>query len=331
MCIIVLITVLSSEKSQKEVIFVKQSGAPSSLRSLKRRILRHWQLYLVIALPMLLIFIFSYGPMYGIQIAFRDYIATKGITGSPWVGTQYFETFFKTRQFPRLLGNTIGISLYSLLAGFPVPILLAISLNECGSMRFKKAAQMITYAPHFISTVVVVSMMILMFSMKTGIVNNAIAALGGKRVNFLGEPALFKSMYVWSGVWQGMGFSSILYLSALTSVDPALHEAAVIDGASRVKRIWHIDIPSILPTIVITLILNTGSIMSVGYEKILLMQNNLNLSASDVISTYVYRIGLVQAQYGLSTAVNLFNSVVNLIIIVSVNAIAKRIGETSLW
>ena len=279
----------------------------------------------------ILIFIFSYGPMYGIQIAFRDYIATKGISGSTWVGTKYFASFFKTRQFPRLLGNTIGISLYSLLASFPIPILLAISLNECGSLRFKKSAQMITYAPHFISTVVIVSIMTLMFSMKTGIVNNAIVALGGKRINFMGEARFFKSMYVWSGVWQSMGFNSILYLSALAGVDPALHEAATIDGASRVKRIWHIDIPCILPTIVITLILNTGSIMSIGYEKILLMQNNLNMSTSDVISTYVYRIGLVNAQYSLSTAVNLFNSVVNLIIITTVNAIAKRVGDTSLW
>ena len=269
--------------------------------------------------------------MYGIQIAFRDYIATKGISGSTWVGTKYFASFFKTRQFPRLLGNTIGISLYSLLASFPIPILLAISLNECGSLRFKKSAQMITYAPHFISTVVIVSIMTLMFSMKTGIVNNAIVALGGKRINFMGEARFFKSMYVWSGVWQSMGFNSILYLSALAGVDPALHEAATIDGASRVKRIWHIDIPCILPTIVITLILNTGSIMSIGYEKILLMQNNLNMSTSDVISTYVYRIGLVNAQYSLSTAVNLFNSVVNLIIITTVNAIAKRVGDTSLW
>ena len=299
--------------------------------SLKKRILRHWQLYLVIAVPLILIFIFSYGPMYRIQIAFRDYIATKGISGSTWVGTKYFASFFKTRQFPRLVGNTIGISLYSLLAGFPIPILLAISLNECGSLRFKKSAQMITYAPHFISTVVIVSIMTLMFSMKTGIVNNAIVALGGKRINFMGEARFFKSMYVWSGVWQSMGFNSILYLSALAGVDPALHEAATIDGASRVKRIWHIDIPCILPTIVITLILNTGSIMSVGYEKILLMQNNLNMSTSDVISTYVYRIGLVNAQYSLSTAVNLFNSVVNLIIITTVNAIAKRVGDTSLW
>lgn len=298
---------------------------------LKKRILRHWQLYFVVAIPLILILIFSYGPMYGIQIAFRDYIATDGISGSEWVGLHYFESFFKTRQFPRLLGNTIGISLYTLAAGFPVPIILAISLNECDSVRFKKTAQMITYAPHFISTVVIVSMMILMFSMKTGIVNNAIEAVGGERINFWGEASLFKTMYVWSGVWQSMGFNSILYLSALTSVDPALHEAATIDGATRLKRIWHIDIPSILPTIVISLILNTGSIMSVGYEKILLMQNNLNLSTSDVISTYVYRIGLVQAQYSLSTAVNLFNSVVNLIIIVTVNAIARKLGETSLW
>jgi len=310
---------------------MKKRSAPQYEPPLGKRIMRHWQLYLIISIPMISILIFSYVPMYGVQIAFRDYIATKGIWGSPWVGIKYFESFFKTRQFTRLLGNTLGISIYSLLAGFPIPILLALSLNECKSTKFKKAAQMITYAPHFVSVVVVVSMMFLMFSAKTGIVNNVIAAFGGERINFFAEPSIFKSLYVWSGVWQSMGFNSILYLAALSGVDPALHEAATIDGASRIKRIWHIDLPGIMPTIIITLILNTGSIMNVGYEKILLMQNNLNLSASDVISTYVYRIGLVQAQYSLSTAVGLFNSVVNLIIIIAVNAFAKRVGETSLW
>ncbi len=304
---------------------------PRYSSSLGKQMKRHWQLYLVISIPLVFIVIFSYLPMYGVQIAFRDYIATKGILGSPWVGLKYFESFFRTRQFTRLLGNTLGMSIYALIASFPIPILLALSLNECGAKRLKKSVQMITYAPHFISTVVVVSMMYLMLSSKTGIVNNVIAAFGGQRINFFADPSKFKSLYVWSGIWQSMGYNSVLYLAALSGVSPSLHEAAMIDGASRVKRIWHIDIPGIMPTIIITLILNTGSLMNVGYEKILLMQNDLNLSASDVISTYVYRIGLVQAQYSLSTAVGLFNSVVNLIIIASVNALAKRVGDTSLW
>ena len=298
---------------------------------LKKRILRHWQLYFVVAIPLILILIFSYGPMYGIQIAFRDYIATDGISGSEWVGLHYFESFFKTRQFPRLLGNTIGISLYTLAAGFPVPIILAISLNECDSVRFKKTAQMITYAPHFISTVVIVSMMILMFSMKTGIVNNAIEAVGGERINFLGEASLFKTMYVWSGVWQSMGFNSILYLSALTSVDPALHEAATIDGATRLKRIWHIDIPSILPTIVTMLILTAGQLLTIGFEKSYLMQNSMNLSVSEVLSTYTYKRGLLGGDFSYATAVELFQSAINFIILMFVNRLSRRLTDTSLW
>ena len=295
------------------------------------RFRRYLPLYLMLLSVIIYYLVFVYAPMGGLVIAFKDYNIYDGIFGSPWVGFRYFKQFFSSMFAPRLIRNTLAISLYNLVFGFTAPIILALMFNEVGNMVFKKVSQTISYLPYFISTVVIVSIMTLMFSMKTGIVNNAIVALGGKRINFMGEARFFKSMYVWSGVWQSMGFNSILYLSALAGVDPALHEAATIDGASRVKRIWHIDIPCILPTIVITLILNTGSIMSVGYEKILLMQNNLNMSTSDVISTYVYRIGLVNAQYSLSTAVNLFNSVVNLIIITTVNAIAKRVGDTSLW
>lgn len=299
----------------------------------RKQILRHWQLYLVLLVPLALILIFSYGPMYGLQIAFRDYSTRKGITGSTWVGFKHFQAFFATHQFSRLLSNTIVTSLYSLLAGFPVPILLAIMLNECGSRRYRKSVQMITYAPHFISTVVMVSVILLVISpAKNGILNNIMAAFGAtERVDFIAKPAYFKSIYVWSGVWQSMGYNSIIYLAALSGIDPSLHEAAVVDGASRMKRIWHIDLPGIMPTIIILLILNCGSIMNIGYEKILLMQNNLNMSSSDVISTYVYRTGLVNAQYSFSTAVGLFNSVINTALLVIVNTISRRVGETSLW
>lgn len=299
--------------------------------SLWKRIKRHWQLYVLLIIPIGLVICFSYIPMYGVQIAFKDFVATKGITGSEWAGFKYFEQFFGSYNFKRLLSNTIGISLYSLLAGFPIPIILALMLNECRNLRFKKAVQMITYAPYFISTVVLVSIMILMMAPKTGLLNNLIEALGGERIDFFAVPGYFKSLYVWSGIWQGMGFSSIIYIAALSGVDPSLHEAAVIDGASKLQRVWHIDIAGIMPTIVITLILNAGSLMSVGYEKILLMQNQLNMSTSDVISTYVYRIGLINSQYSLSTAVGLFNSVVNMLLLVLVNAFARKFSETSLW
>lgn len=298
-----------------------------------KEIKKHWQLYLIFAVPLAFIICFSYVPMYGILIAFKDFIATKGILGSPWANPffKYFKSFISTHNFSRLIGNTIGISIYGLIAGFPMPIILALLLNECKALKFKKTVQMITYAPHFISTVVMVSILTLILAPKTGIVNNVIASLGGERIDFFARPELFKSLYVWSGVWQGMGFSSIIYIAALAGVDPSLHEAAVIDGATKLQRIWNIDLPCIAPTIMINLILNVGSIMNVGYEKVLLMQNPLNRSSSDIISTYVYRMGLESGQYSLSTAVNLFNSVINLVLLVIVNKIAQKIGETSLW
>lgn len=300
-------------------------------RSLSKRIMKHWQLYLVLLIPLALVICFSYIPMYGVQIAFKDFIPTKGIGGSDWVGLKYFQQFFSSYNFKRLLGNTLGISIYSLIAGFPIPIVLALSLNECRSMRFKKAVQLITYAPYFISTVVLVSIMMLILAPKTGLLNNVIVALGGQSIDLFAMPQYFKSLYVWSGVWQGMGFSSIIYIAALSGVDPALHEAAVIDGATKLQRIWHVDLAGIMPTIVITLILNAGSLMNVGYEKVLLMQNQLNMPSSDIIATYVYRMGLVSRQYSLSTAVGLFNSIINLVILIAVNAFAKKVSEVSLW
>jgi putative aldouronate transport system permease protein len=282
-------------------------------------------------LPMAVIFIFSYGPMFGVQIAFKDFRARSGIWGSPWVGFVHFKNFFNSYQFGRILSNTLGISLYGLLAGFPIPIILAILVNESAHKGFKKGVQLITFAPHFISTVVMTNMILMFLSVYGGPLNNLVAALGGERIDFMARPEYFKSIFVWSNVWQGMGYSSVIYIAALSSIDPALYEAATIDGANKFQKILNIDLPSIAPTIVILLILNCGQIMNVGYEKILLMQNSLNISASDVISTYVYRVGLEQAQYSFSAAVGLFNSVINTILLITVNQAARKLGETSLW
>lgn len=292
---------------------------------------KNWQLYVIIALPVLVLLIFSYGPMYGLQIAFKDFIPTKGFAGSQWVGLKHFKTFVTSYQFGRLLKNTLTISLYSLIANFPAAIILAIAVNECGNRWFKKTVQMVTYAPHFISTVVMAGIILMVLSPYSGIVNNIIGAFGGEKIDFMAKPEYFRHIYVWSGVWQGIGFNSIIYISALAGIDQALHEAAVVDGASRLQRIIHVDLPGIMPTITIMLIMNCGKIMTVGYEKILLLQNSVNMSTSDVISTYVYRMGLENAQYSFSTAVGLFNAVINCILLVSVNMIAKRINDTSLW
>lgn len=317
-------TTLALEKSN-------QLSFKQRLSKVNKRIMRHWQLYVILLIPVVLVAIFSYGPMYGLQIAFKDYIPTYGISGSKWVGFKHFINFINSHQFSRLIGNTITISLYSLIAGFPIPIILALALNECTSTKFKKTVQMITYAPHFISTVVMVGIILLILSPSSGIINQFIQLFGGKPIDFMAKPEWFKSIYVWSGVWQGMGYSSIIYIAALAGIDPTLHEAAIVDGASRWQRIWHVNIPGILPTVTILLIMNFGSIMSVGYEKILLMQNSLNMAKSDVISTFVYRMGLESAQYSFSAAVGLFNAVINFILLAIVNTVAKKLGETSLW
>ena len=296
-----------------------------------RKMKKSWQLYVIIALPVLILLVFSYGPMYGLQIAFKDFVPTKGIVGSQWVGMKHFKAFVSSYQFKRLIKNTLTISLYSLIANFPAAIILAVAVNECKCKWYKKTVQMITYAPHFISTVVMAGIVLMVLSPYSGAINNIIEAFGGKRIDFMAKPNYFKHIYVWSGVWQTMGFNSIIYISALAGIDPTLHEAAVVDGATRWQRIWNVDLPGIAPTIITMLILNCGKIMTVGYEKILLLQNSVNISSSDVISTYVYRVGLENAQYSFSTAVGLFNSVINLILLVAVNKSAKRVSETSLW
>lgn len=296
-----------------------------------KKIKRHWQFYFLILLPLALLITFSYVPMYGATIAFKEYNVIKGIMGSPWVGLKYFDYFFNGPYFKLILKNTIVISVYSLLVGFPIPIIFALALNEVRSAWFKKWVQLITYAPHFISTVIIVSILSLVLSPQIGLVNNLIASLGFERINFLGEAAYFKSLYVWSGVWQGTGFSAIIYLAALSGIDPTLYEAAKMDGASRWKKIIHIDLPGITPTIVILLILAIGGLMSVGFEKAYLMQNSMNADSSEIISTYVYKVGLLNSNVSFASAVGLFNSVVNLVLLSVVNTISKKVSETSLW
>ena len=305
----------------------KKVGFLANLRSL----LKNWELYLLILPVIVYYIIFHYVPMYGVQIAFKDFIASKGITDSPWVGLKHFERFFDSYYFERLIMNTLQIGLYELIVGFPVPILLALMINEVRSKAFRKTIQTVTYAPHFLSTVVLVGMLFIFLNPEYGFINMLIRLFGGDPVSFMTEPAWFKSIYVFSGVWQSMGWSSIIYLAALAGIDPQLHEAAKVDGASRLRRIWHINLPGILPTIIILLIMNVGSIMAVGFEKVFLMQNDLNRESSDVIATYVYRSGILGAQYSFSAAIGLFNSIINFILLVSVNFISRRVGQTSLW
>ncbi|MCL2406258.1 MAG: ABC transporter permease subunit [Defluviitaleaceae bacterium] len=295
---------------------------------------RTWQLYVLALLPLIHLFIFSYGPMYGLQIAFRNFNPIEGIWGSPWVGLDHFVRFVNLHMFRRVLVNTLAISIYGLLAGFPFPILLAFSIHYLRSKRFSKIVQTTTFMPHLISVVVFVGIITQFFSLRTGVINNLlIEPLTGDRINFLGRAQYFRHIFVWTGVWQSAGFGAIIYLAGLAGVDPSLHEAATIDGASKVQRMWHVDVPSILPTITILFILQMGNIISVGFERIFLLQNPMNLSVSEVISTYVYKVGLIAPipQFSFAASIGLFNSVVNAIMLVIANQVARRVGDTSLW
>lgn len=305
---------------------VKQSKFKSMLKSVRR----NWQLYLFLLPAFIFFAIFHYVPMYGIQIAFKDFYATLGIGGSPWVGFDHFERFFNSYYFWRLLKNTILLSLYQLLL-FPLPILFALMLNELRNGAFKKWAQTLTYAPHFISVVVVVGMLVAFLDPITGIVNLMIEKLGGEAIPFLTSPDWFRHVYVWSGEWQSLGWSTIIYLAALAGVNPELHEAAKVDGATRFQRIVHINIPSIMPTVVILFILNIGKFMSVSFEKVLLMQNSLNSETSDIIQTFVYQTGLLEGQYSFAAAIGLFDSLINITLLVLINYLARRISDNSLW
>lgn len=301
-----------------------------SKRKLRIRLKQHWQLYLLLAPPMLYLLIFNYAPLYGLIIAFEDYKPYLGYLKSPFVGLQNFARFFNSNKFGQVLPNTVILAFYSLLASFPFPIILALCLNYIPSSRFKKAVQNVTYAPHFISTVVMVSMLNIFFAQSTGLVNNVRDALGLDRLLFMGEAGAFRHLYVWSGIWQMCGWDSIIYFASLAGVDESLHEAAIVDGATITQRIRFIDLPSLKPTIVTLFIMNTGKIMSIGFEKAYLMQNSLNLETSEIIATYVYKIGLLNQQYSYSTAINLFNSIVNLILLLTVNVISKKLSDTSI-
>lgn len=295
--------------------------------------MRYKQLYLLALIPFLFVLIFNYVPMFGILMAFKDYSVRKGIIGSPWADPvfKYFKQLFTIPIFPTILKNTIVLSLESMFFSFPFPIILALAFNEIRNARMKKALQTISFAPYFISTVVVVSIMFQMFSFRYGVINSMLNGLGMESVNFVGQRSFFKPAYIISGIWQGAGFSSILYIAALAGVDVSLYEAAAIDGASRIQKVIHVDLPSIAPTIVITLILSAGSILSIGFEKVFLLQNPANYYASEIIATFVYKTGIEQAQFSFSTAVGLFNALVNCIMLILVNKIADKISETSLF
>lgn len=299
-----------------------------------RRKKRHnsdWQFWAIISVPVLYAFIFAYIPMGGILMAFKDYSIRKGILFSPWVGLKYFKQFLSSTSSLLVIKNTLILGIYSLIVNFPFPILLAILLNEVKRKRFKKLVQFVSYAPYFISTVVIVGMMMQMMDLRTGIFNLFLQKIGCKPVNFFGDVSMFRPLYVWSGLWQTIGYSSIIYIAALSGVSTELKEAAVMDGASRLKRIWHVDLPSIMPTIVIMLIFACGGIVNIGFDKVFLMQNSLNASVSEVISTFVYKVGVVNSDFGFSTASGLFQSVVSFILLILVNRISKKVTDTSLW
>lgn len=317
----------STNSSSKTVALKNQPSFNDRLK----KIASSWQLYVLILPAFIYFIVFHYGPMYGVQIAFKNYMPSLGIWGSPWVGLAHFKRFFDSYYFWDLIRNTVGISLYSLIVGFPLPIMLALALNEVKDGPFKKSVQTITYAPHFISVVVIVGMIIAFLSPSSGIINNALQFLGFESKAYMEDPAWFKSIYVLSGVWQSTGWSSVIYMAALSGIDPQLHEAATIDGASRIQRLWNINLPYLMPTMIILLIMNFGSVMSVGHEKVLLMQNPLNMPSSNIIATFTYQQGLLDAQFSYAAAIGLFNSAINAILLLVVNKVSQKVSETSLF
>ncbi|MEA4824591.1 MAG: ABC transporter permease subunit [Clostridiaceae bacterium] len=304
-----------------------------------KRICENWQMYVFLLLPLIWILIFKYAPMYGAQIAFKDYKPKLGITGSPWTsmnGFKWFVKFFSSYMFKRTVGNTIYLSLYSMIVGFPIPILFALLINSATNRRWRSVLENVTYMPYFISTVVMVSILVQVFDINSGVISSIVKIFTGHRMelNVFQGGQNFRNLYVWSGVWQGTGWGSIIYVAALSAVDPEQHEAAKIDGASRWARVWYIDFPAIIPTIAIMLILRCGSVMSIGFDKAFLMQNDTNTNASEVISTYVYKVGLASGgtnNFSFSAAIGFFNSVVNLIVLTLVNTISNKVSGSGLW
>lgn len=311
----------------------KKSVRTGAKGNLCRRIARNWGLYLLLLPALTLLICFTYKPMYGVLIAFKEYKPVKGILGSAWADPwyKYFKKFFDSFQFKTTIRNTLVVTLYSMLVMFPLPIVLALGVNQLKNRTYRKIFQTVTYMPHFISTVVMVGLLTLLLSPGSGLLGAICGMLGIEAPNFLGQPSAFKHLYVWSDVWQHVGWDSIIYIAALSSVDPSLYEAATVDGATNLQKIKYVDIPMLVPTAVIMLIMRFGSLMSLGFEKVYLMQNDLNLTASEVISTYVYKIGIINVQYSYSAAINLFSTVINFILLVLVNQISKKVSDNSLW
>ena len=308
----------------------KKNAAPKHKQSFLAGVKESKSLYLLMLTSVIIFLLFTYYPMYGVIIAFKNFTPADGIFGSEWVGLQNFIQYFNSYQFGLTIRNTIVISLYTILVTFPLPIALALMCNQIRAKKFKKFFQVSTYLPHFISTVVMCGMLILFLSPSTGIISKLVGLFGFQLPNLMGSAAAFPHIYVWSEAWQHVGWDSILYIATLSSVDPSLYEAATMDGAGKWKKMLHVDVPALMPTVTIMLILRMGSVMSVGFEKVYLLQNTLNSSTSEIISTYVYKMGLISNQYSLSSAIGLFNNVINLALLLLVNAISKKISDTSL-
>lgn len=287
-------------------------------------------LYLLLLPSFIIMFIFTYLPMYGVVIAFKDFTPAKRIMGSSWAGLKYFKQYFNSFQFWPTIKNTLILSIYSIVVTFPLPIVLALICNQMRTGKFKKIFQVSTYLPHFISTVVMCGMIILFLSPSSGVIAKLLSLIGIQMPNVMGSAGAFPSVYVWTEVWQHLGWDSILYIAALAAIDPSLYEAATMDGASKWQKMLKIDIPLLMPTATVMFILRMGSVMNVGFEKVYLLQNNLNTASSEIISTYVYKMGLVSSQYSLSSAIGLFNNLINLVLLVTVNYISKKMSDTSL-
>lgn len=323
-------TTASVKKRHIDLQHKPKLGLPSYGIMLKKDFLRNKYVYLM-ALPVLLFYIlFHLAPMYGLIIAFKDFTPIKGIMGSPWVGFKHFTTFFSSYYFTRLLRNTVLISLYSIVLGFPAPIILALLINEVKSQKFRRAVQSLTYIPHFISMVIVCALL-LEFSTRAGLFNQIIEWFGFEVTSFFQNPKYFRGLYVGSSIWQEVGWGTIIYLASLSSIDPQLYEAATIDGAGRWKKLLHITLPSIFPTIIILLIMRMGALMTLGHEKIILLYNPTIYETADTISTFVYRKGLLEFGWSYSSAVGLFNSFINLFMLIAANSISRKVNNTSLW
>ena len=299
------------------------AGAVAHRKPLKQRLIENWQLYLLLLIPVIITIVYKYGPMYGIQIAFRDFKASRGIWGSEWVGLEWFERFFSSPNCGRMIVNTVLISLYSLLWSFPVPIILALALNQLRFHKLKRVVQTVLYAPHFISTMIICGMLRIFLSPSGGLIN----LLLGTSIDFINQSSMFRSIYIISGIWQEAGWGTIIYLATLSSVDTSLYEAAKVDGASVFQRILHIDLPALVPMAVLQLILSASNLMNVGFEKIYLLQTDLNKPVSDTIAVYVYEQGILGAEYSYSTAIGLFNTAVNIVLLIVVSRIAKKASD----